>query len=107
MSIKKIPKENRVITLQRWSIIEVEIRGGLRSRHICGHDVENDAGRATSAIKQFFKDTMVAVTQNGSFYRLAGMPGYSEPARFVWSRVCRNNKVVTERDVSHEYVNTI
>lgn len=92
------------ITLRRWKVYEVEDAGGQVSRHVCGHDVTQDVGRATSAIANFDRNAMVVTTQSGSRYRLQGLPGDSRLADKAWRKWCGDNRVLRQRDVTREYL---
>ena len=92
------------LTVRRWRIIEVELKSGTVTRHLCGHDVSHDVGRASSPIKSFDKETMLLTTQSGSRYCLHGLPGTSKAADKAWHNWCESNEVVNERDVTHEYL---
>lgn len=92
------------MTIRRWKVIEVELKTGETSRHLCGHDVSHDLGRASSPIKSFDRDTMVITTQSGSRYRLQGLPGNSSVADRAWRNWCKSNQVQRERDVTDEYL---
>jgi len=105
MPIKNVSNDSQEITLRRWRVIEVEAKDGTRSRHVWGHDVKNSLGRASSPIMQFNSDAMTATTRSGSNYRLLGLPGNSRLGKHAWSNWCSNNKVVSESDVTHEYLN--
>lgn len=104
MSVNKIQSAPREITLRRWRVIEIELPGGVRSRHVWGHDAEKNAGRASSAIETFDKETLVATTRSGSTYRLTGLPGNSRLGKSAWNDWCKESKVVSECDVTHEYL---
>lgn len=105
MPIKSEPDESREITLRRWRVIEIKAPDGTRSRHVWGHDVKNDRGRASSPIMEFNLEAMIAVSRSGSNYRLLGLPGNSRLGKEAWSRWCRHNNIVSEVDVTNEYMN--
>ena len=105
MSIKNVPIDSQEITLRRWRVIEVETQNGTRSRHVWGHDVKNGLGRASSPIMEFNLDAMTAITRSGRNYKLIGLPGNTRLGKNAWSRWCSNNKVVSELDVTGEYLN--
>ena len=90
-------------TIRRWRVVEVEKQDGERSRHIWGHDVTNDRGRASTAIQEFDRETMIATTRRGSSYKLVGAPGNSLVLETVWRTWCRLHGVVSEVDVTNEY----
>lgn len=83
--------------------MEVVLLNGNRTRHVYGHDVTNDAGRASSAIKEFERETMTVTTQSGRNYRLLGAPGNARSGEYAWKNWCSNNVVVSEVDVTSEY----
>ncbi len=105
MSSSNYPGESQLVTLRRWRIIEVEGRDGARSRHVFGHDVTHDQGRASSSIVRFEAETLTAITRSGTQYRLTGVPGHSRHGAQVWEQWCQAYGVVSERDVTDEYVN--
>ncbi len=92
-------------TLRRWCVKEVVAQNGTCTRHVYGHDVTNDAGRASSAIRAFNMETMTATTYSGTHYKLAGVPGHSQAGDYVWDSWCRINAVVSQKDVTDEYFN--
>ncbi len=92
------------VTLRRWQVIEVTTQGGARSRHLLGHDVANDEGRVSSAVVDFKLDSMIATTASGGRYRLAGLPGHSRRVQPLWEQWCRDGGVVTQRDVTNDYM---
>lgn len=105
MTIKNVPDESREITLRRWRVTEIEAPDGTRSRHVWGHDVKCDRGRASSPIIEFNHETMIAISRSGSNYKLVGLPGNSRLGKGAWSRWCRHNAFVSEVDVTNEYLN--
>lgn len=91
-------------TIRRWKVVEVKLQSGEVTRHLCGHEVSRDVGRASSPIKHFDRDTMVLTTQSGSRYQLHGLPSDSNVAEQAWRNWCKSNPVLSERDVTHEYL---
>ena len=100
-----MPSDSQAIKLRRWRVIEIKAVDGTRSRHVCGHDVTKGRGLASSPIIEFDQDAMVAVTRSGSNYRLIGLPGNSRLGRHAWKRWCNENKIVSEQDVTIDYLN--
>ncbi len=100
-----IPDDAQETTLRRWRVMEVEARDGTRSRHVWGHDVKNGLGCASSVITKFNLDTMTATTLSGRNYKLVGLPGNSRLGKNAWIHWCSNNKIVSEMDVTNEYLN--
>lgn len=92
------------LTIRRWKVVEVELKTGEVSRHLCGHEVSQDVGRASSPIKSFDREAMMLTTQSGSRYQLHGLPGTSNAADKAWYNWCKSNNVIRERDVTHEYL---
>ena len=92
------------LTIRRWKVVEVELKTGEVSRHLCGHEVSQDVGRASSPIKSFDREAMMLTTQSGSRYQLHGLPGTSNAADKAWHNWCKSNHVIKERDVTHEYL---
>ena len=105
MPIKNTPGDSQPIKLRRWRVIEIESPDGTRSRHVCGHDVQKGRGIATSPIMEFNLEAMIAITRSGSNYRLIGLPGNSRLGRHAWKCWCSENLVVSEQDVTVEYLN--
>jgi hypothetical protein len=104
MPIMNKPVDSQEITLRRWRVMEIEAPDGTRTRHVCGHDVKSGRGRASSPIQEFKLETMIAITRSGSSYKLIGLPGNSRLGKGAWSRWCDNNAVVSELDVTNEYL---
>lgn len=94
------------VILRNWCVKEVERRSGTRSRHILGHDITNDLGRASTAIMAFDSATMTATTRSGSLYTLQGQPGNSSLGRAAWGKWLGDHGVVSELDVTREYLQT-
>ncbi len=103
MPIKKIPVDFKSPEIRRWRIMEVVSQNGMRSRHIWGHDVANDAGRASSGIKEFDLEAMTATTHSGRVYKLVGAPGKARSGEKAWLGWCKINNVVSASDVTGEY----
>ncbi len=89
--------------LRRWRVIEVISLNGTRSRHVYGHDVTNDTGRASSAIKEFDVKTMTATTRSGRNYQLVGAPGNARSGEHAWQHWCSINGVAAAEDVTSQY----
>lgn len=104
MPISDIPGDPVEISLRRWRVTEIEAADGVRSRHVWGHDVTHNSGRASSAITEFNQDTMTATTRSGKLYKLIGLPGNSRIGRSAWSKWCRDNGIVSEQDVTDDYL---
>ncbi len=90
-------------SLRRWRVIEVVSRSGTRTRHVYGHDVANNSGRASSPIKDFDRKTMIVTTRSGQTYKLVGVPGNARIGETAWQQWCKENAVVSEVDVTDEY----
>jgi hypothetical protein len=101
--VKDVPEDYKSPSLRRWRVVEVVSPNGIRSRHVYGHDVANDAGRASSAIKEFDWETMTVTTQSGRNYKLVGAPGNARSGEYAWRNWCNNNVIVSELDVTDEY----
>lgn len=93
-----------VVVLRRWRVMEIVGRGGLRTRHLVGHDITHDEDRVSSPIAKFNMETMTAATASGACYRLAGVPRQSRKAQAVWDDWCRTSRVQAQRDVTTEYM---
>jgi hypothetical protein len=103
MPINKIPGSFKSPEIRRWRVMEVVSKTGARSRHIWGHDVANDAGRASSGIKEFDLEAMTATTHSGRVYKLVGAPGKARSGEKAWQGWCQVNGVVSAVDVTAEY----
>jgi len=101
--IRKVPSDYKNPALRRWRVMEVMLRNGICSRHVWGHDITNEAGRASSAIMQFNIEDMTATTHSGRIYQLLGPPGHAHQGEYAWHNWCRINGVISENDVTHEY----
>ena len=105
MPIKNTPVDSAEIKLRRWRVMEIEAPDGTRSRHVWGHDVKSGRGRASSPIMEFHLDSMIAVSRSGSNYKLIGLPGNSRLGKNAWNHWCSQNTVVSQADVTIEYLN--
>ncbi len=103
MAINRVPDDFKSPALRRWRVMEVVSKKGTRSRHVWGHDVANDAGRASSGIKEFDMEAMTATTHSGRVYKLVGAPGKARSGERAWQGWCRVNDVVSAKDVTAEY----
>ncbi len=92
------------ITLRRWRVVEVVTEAGTRSRHLLGPDVTNDEDRVSSPVVDFKLDSMTATTSSGARYRLAGVPGHSRKVQVIWEDWCRTHGVVSQHDVTNDYM---
>ncbi len=92
------------VILRRWRVMEVVARNGLHSRHLLGHDVTHDEDRVSSPLAGFNMESMTATTRSGARYRLAGVPGQSRKVQAVWDDWCRTCGVVSQHDVTNEYM---
>ncbi len=102
--VKNAPKEDcENPSLRRWRVMEVVSQSGTRSRHVYGHDVTNNTGRASSAIKKFDDKNMTVTTRSGSNYTLIGAPGNARIGEYAWKNRCRINEVTSEVDVTSQY----
>ena len=97
--------DSQNISLRRWRVMESEAPDGVRSHHVCGHDVTHNRGRASSAIIEFNKDAMTATTRSGTLYKLIGLPGNSTIGKAAWDKWCRDNGIVSQKDVTDDYLN--
>ena len=92
------------VTLRRWRVFEILTRDGLCTRHLLGHDVTNDEDRISSAIADFKLESMTATTSSGVRYRLGGVPGQSRRMQSLWDEWCGAYGVVSQRDVTNDYM---
>lgn len=100
--VKNVPKDCENPALRRWRVMEVVLRG-TRSHHVYGHDVTNNTGRASSAIKEFDRETMTVTTRSGRNYSLVGAPGNARIGEYAWQNWCNLNEVTSELDVTNQY----
>ncbi len=107
MSKAAAPKNSASVSLHQWRVMEIVTRNGDRSRHMWGHDIDNNQGRASTAIMAFDPTTMTATTRSGRNYVLAGLPGDSPLGKAAWERWCSDHGVVSESDVTGEYRRTL
>jgi len=105
MPVTDDPSEIQKVLLRRWRVMEIEAPDGTRSRHVWGHDVTNNKGRASSAIVEFNVDEMTAVTRSGKHYVLVGLPGNSRLGKSAWTNWRSKNLIASELDVTKEYMN--
>jgi hypothetical protein len=103
MPINKVPDGFKNPALRRWRVMEVVSKNGVRSRHVWGHDVANDAGRVSSGIKEFDLEAMTATTDSGRVYKLVGAPGKARSGEKAWQGWCDVNGVASAVDVTAEY----
>ncbi len=103
VQIGKVPSTSENPSLRRWRVIEVRLGNGACTRHLLGHDVTLDEGRASSSITGFDRETMTVTTHSGRIYTLVGVPGRARKSEDVWRNWCKVNGVVGELDVTHEY----
>lgn len=101
--LRDVPDNYQDPSLRRWRVVEVVTQNGTRSRHVYGHDVTNDAGRASTAIKEFDLQTMTVTTRSGRTYKLMGAPGNARSGECAWQNWCRANGVTSEVDVTSHY----
>lgn len=101
--VRNVPNDYKNPALRRWRVKEVVSRNGTRSRHVYGHDVANDEGRASSSIKEFDREAMTVTTQSGRNYMLVGVLGNARSGECAWQNWCSINKIVAEADVTNEY----
>lgn len=106
MPSNETPGDTGKVSLRRWRVSEIQTPDGKSSRHVWGHDVTNNLGRASSAIKEFDFENMVAITRSGKHYVLIGVPASSRIGLSAWKKWCKDNCIVSERDVTDDYLNT-
>lgn len=96
-SVEKTPEQE----ISNWSIMEVTAPEPA-TRHLVGSIPGRD-GRVSSAIQSFDPASRIAVTRSGRRYKLAGEPGFSTNAEYVWNAWAGLNGVTESRDVTAEY----
>ncbi len=99
-----INSDAHAVRLRRWRVMEILTQEGTRSRHLLGHDVTNDEDRISSAIVDFKMESMTATTGSGVRYRLGGVPGQSRRMQAMWDEWCGAHGVVSQRDVTNDYM---
>ncbi len=90
--------ETPELQLSSWQIWQTE----TGERHFVGYNETEGAGRVSSAIQQFDRDTMRGITRSGRVYELLGPPGHDGDAAYVWGYWKRRNGVQTAEDVTLE-----
>jgi hypothetical protein len=89
-------------TLKDWQILKVTFDDDTSSFHLNGR-CQYHGGRFSTAIKEFNKDTMIAVTSSGRVYQLIGESGYNSDAAYiagVW--LTRNRAKLPAEDYSEK-----
>ncbi|MDD2929689.1 MAG: hypothetical protein PHY50_07710 [Sideroxydans sp.] len=104
MAVRKAPEGSHEVTLRRWSVMEITTRQGTRSHHVHGHDVTHNFARTSSAIGHFDAHNMTVSTRSGRLYKLVGLPGNYPAGIPAWEKWCSNNCIVTETDVTDQYL---
>jgi hypothetical protein len=95
-------QEQPSLNVYRWSVREIDgVKAGEKDHHFVGE--VDGAGRVSSKIVSFDKETNVGVTRSGRRYKLVGEPGYNSDAEYVWGAWKAINKVVDYTDVSGLY----
>jgi hypothetical protein len=104
MSSDTIPP-NSSAQLRHWRVIEVLWPDSTRSRHVCAENAATDYGVATSSIQAFDPLAMTVKTRSGKTYLLIGQPEKSVLGEAAWRKWCIENEIVSEQDLSSEYLN--
>ncbi|HEY5994853.1 MAG TPA: hypothetical protein VIU46_09690 [Gallionellaceae bacterium] len=104
MSNGDIGSGAHMVTVRRWTVVEVIPRNAPRSRHVWGHDIAIDEGCVSAPIVDFKMETMTVTTASGKQYRLAGLPGHSRKGQPVWEQWCKVNEVIYQREVTNDYM---
>jgi hypothetical protein len=86
------------MSISDWQILETE-RG---SRHFVGSDIRDYTGRVSTAIQSFDPTVLRGVTSSGRVYQLVGPHGCSENGRYIWTRWCEFNGIISFTDVTTE-----
>lgn len=93
------------LVLCDWRIYELRgVYGDGISRHFAGSRVDERSGRVSSGIQIFDVAQRRGTTNSGRVYQLAGRPGWSMDAEYVWNAFCRIQAVRDVRDVTNEIV---
>lgn len=104
MSKAAVPQTSAPVQLNQWRVVEIVTRNDMRSRHMWGHDIANNQGRASTAIIAFDRSSMTATTASGRHYVLVGPSGASPLGKAAWEKWCIDHGVVSETDVTGEYL---
>lgn len=87
------------ITLRNWTAYATD----LGTIHLVGYNVTDYEGRTSTAVVNFDKETMRAVTASGRVYQLEGPPGYDSDGHWVWGTYQRVNKINSYTNVSDQF----
>jgi len=78
------------VTLTSWAAYEVQVPGlDVPTIHVAGYAEWEGSGRVTSPLQSIDAQHRSVVTSTGRVYRLAGAPGLSGDAEYVWRRWVR------------------
>lgn len=94
---------NSTQLLHRWRVMEAVSTEDNRTHHVCGQNPSGSFGISTSAIQEFDPVSMTAKTRSGKTYILVGHPDTSPLGESAWRKWCKDNSIVTERDVTRDY----
>jgi hypothetical protein len=86
------------LSLVHWRILET--RGG--ARHFVGQDMRDYMGPVSTPVQKFDPALRRGITQSGRVYKLVGPRGCSEDCRYIWTRWCQVNGIISYTDVTTE-----
>ena len=89
------------VVLSQWTVYQLPDG----DHHFVGYNLLEGAGRVSSKIVAFNKDTMIGTTRSGRIYKLQGEPGTSMQAVYVWNAWLNFNDIAGPlcTDVSDQY----
>jgi len=94
-------------TLLNWSVHQMVFPTHEKvSRHLVGDTIGGSA-RITSEIKHFDPKNRIITTRSGRIYSLQGAAGTSDDSEFISRRWKQNYQVISDTDVTDEYVQAI
>lgn len=87
------------VRLTRWSVKETQ----TGERHFVGYNIDDNEGRASTAIRSFDSCTARGITASGRIYQLVGPPGRDPDGDWVWTQWATARKTVW-RDVTADFI---
>jgi hypothetical protein len=96
---------NSTKSLHCWRVMEAVSPWDIRTRHVCGQNATGSAGISTSAIQEFDPVAKTIKTRSGNTYTLVGQPDNSRLGEAAWNKWCNDNGIVSQQDMTSEYLN--
>lgn len=93
-----------VVTLIRWRVLLICQGPATGARHLCGFNIENGAGRCSTAITSIDRENMHCTTQSGRLYVLKGRPSFDRDGDYVWQIASRGIATI---DVTDDIFGTV